>query len=169
MINAVRISISDPFEFSVLNCRIRLDRDPETGSCSTLVATPAAFCDGMRGSSKNLEFPSSKKEKYFSLQLTRKEYKKTLENLFYEANHIAMQNTPPKQENNTQSRPTRLKITNLYPSFPQLSAHPTRTYLMSPFLAFHTDSIPVKISSNILRNHRFCTKCRACVLPTDSV
>ena len=44
VINAVWISIPDPVEFfskfnpdPVLNCRIRLDRDPETGSCSTLV------------------------------------------------------------------------------------------------------------------------------------
>jgi len=27
----------------VLNCRIRLDRDPETGSCSTLVYTNHTF------------------------------------------------------------------------------------------------------------------------------
>ena len=47
MINAVWISISDPVEFfrnpvqpdPVLNCRIQLDRDPESGLCSTLIVT----------------------------------------------------------------------------------------------------------------------------------
>ena len=41
MINTVWISISGPVESDpdpVLNCRIRLDRDQETGSCSTLMA-----------------------------------------------------------------------------------------------------------------------------------
>jgi len=45
VINAVWISISDPVSFfemqsdPVLNCRIRLDRNQETGSCSTLVCS----------------------------------------------------------------------------------------------------------------------------------
>jgi len=43
--------MSDPVEFffkiqsnpdPVLKCKIRLDRDPETGSCSTLICTSAA-------------------------------------------------------------------------------------------------------------------------------
>jgi len=45
VINAVWISIIDPVEFfkiqsdPVPNCRIRLDRDPETRSCSTVVCS----------------------------------------------------------------------------------------------------------------------------------
>jgi len=49
VINTVWISVSDPVELffemqsaavPVLNCRIQLDRDPETGSCSTLPSHP---------------------------------------------------------------------------------------------------------------------------------
>ena len=50
MINAVWISVSDPVVFfeihsdPVPNCRIRLDRDPETGSCSILVYICVTCC-----------------------------------------------------------------------------------------------------------------------------
>ena len=49
VINAVWISISDPIEIQsnpdpILNCRTRLDRDPEAGSCSTLILSVQLWC-----------------------------------------------------------------------------------------------------------------------------
>jgi len=71
----------------------------------------------MRGSSKNFELPSSKKETIFFTAMGKETISKRLETLFNKTNHITMQNTPPKQENNTTIMAHKTENRSFLPQF----------------------------------------------------
>ena len=142
VINAAWISISDPVEF--------FQNPVQSGSCSVL-QNPVGSWSGNRikfnsgsHSSRILRWyarfvkqkwncQSVKKKQYFSLQLIRKQYKKRWKTCLTKQITLQCKTHLQNKKTTPQSRPTRLKISNFYPSFIQLSAHPTWTYLISPF------------------------------------
>jgi len=94
--------------------------------------------------------------------MDRKAISERLEAFFNEKHHIAMQNTPPKQESNIMSMTHETENQTFLPQFYTIFRTPTSTYFISPSLVFRTDSISVKISSNIFGFSRICTKYKAC-------
>jgi len=90
--------------------------------------------------------------------MDRKAISERLETFFNGKNHIDMQNTPPKQDNNIISMAHKTENQPFYPNFTQFSAQPTNTHFISLSLVFHTDSISVKISSNIFRDLKILYK-----------
>jgi len=108
--------------------------------------------DWMRGSPKKSELSREGKEKIFFTAMDRKATSERLETFFNKKNHIAMQNTPPKQENNIISMAHKTENQPFLPQFHKIFRTTTSSYFISPSLVFHTDSISVKIASNIFRD-----------------
>ena len=135
--------------------------------------SPATLTIGCEVRHKNLELPSTKKETIFFTAMDKETITKRLETLFNETNHNAMQNTPPKQENNTTIMAHK---TENQPFLPQFYTTFRTTHEQIFYITIFGISCRFYICQNFeqhfrIEQHfkRFRTKCKAFFLPTYSL
>ena len=116
------------------------------------ILLPDALTIGCEVRQKIWSCQRGEKETIFFTATDRKTISERLETLFNEKNHIAMQNTPPKQENNIKSWPKKVKINRFYPNFAQLYAQPRTNISYHRLWYFIQIPYLSKFSNNTFRN-----------------
>ena len=131
--------------------------------------SPAALTIGCEVRHKNLKLPSTYKETKYFTAMNKETIWKSLETLVNPKNHNAMQNTPPKPRNSTT---VMAHITENQPFLPQVYANfrSTHEHIFLYHHYWYFIQIPhvSKFQATLFGIWRFCTKCKACFLPTDS-